>query len=144
MIKTTACFSGMNVYSRKVRIHQQHSFGFSSSIVKCLASENGYGSPPDDDDAHETAKRRSPWDDVFAQDSDSEGCLEYDSQPSRVYSLSSNETPKTLSKRQRSQSKSCVVEKTAQLLSLPLARCPYDPIALVRSSCRPQLPFAFL
>lgn len=112
----------MNVYSRKVRVHQQHTFGFSSSIVKCLASENGYGSPPDDDDAHERVKRRSPWDDVFAQGSDSESYLEDDSQPSRVCSLSCDETPKTLSKRQRSQSKSCVVEKTAQLLSLLRSR----------------------
>jgi hypothetical protein len=109
----------MNVYSRKARIHHQYSFGLSSSIVKCLASENGYESPPDDE-AFEPVKRRSPWDDVFAENS--EDALEDDSPPSRLSSLSSDETPKTLSKRQRKRTKSCVAEKTDQLLSLLRSR----------------------
>jgi hypothetical protein len=109
----------MNVYSRKVRIHSQHTFGFSSSIVKCLASENGYGSPPDDD-LNETVNRQSPWDDVFGQDSDDS--LEGDRPPSRLSSLSSEETPKTLFKKPRILNKSCTVEKTAQLLSILRSR----------------------
>ncbi len=107
----------MNVYSRKARIRSQHTFGFSSSIVKCLASEDGYGS---DDVVNETVKRHSPWDDVFGQDSDD--CLEDDRPPSRLCSLSSDDTPKTLSKRPRIQSKSHAVEKTDQLLSLLRSR----------------------
>ncbi len=110
---------GMNVYSRKVRAHSQHTFGFSSSIVKCLASDNGYCSPPDDE-VTETVKRRSPWDDVFGQESDDS--LGDDSPPSRSSCLSSGETPKTLSKRPRIQNQSCVVEKTSQLLSLLRSR----------------------
>ena len=110
---------GMNVYSRKVRTHSQHTFGFSSSIVKCLASDNGYCSPPDDE-VTETVKRRSPWDDVFGQESDDS--LGDDSPPSRSSCLSSGETPKTLSKRPRIQNQSCVVEKTSQLLSLLRSR----------------------
>jgi hypothetical protein len=109
----------MNVYSRKARAQQHCTFGFSASIVKCLASENGYGSPPDDEE-FEPLKRRSPWDDVFGDDSDDN--QEGDTPSSRMSGLSSDETPKTLSKRQRRQSKSCVVEKTAQLLSLVRSR----------------------
>jgi hypothetical protein len=109
----------MNVYSRKARIQQHYTFGFSSSIVKCLASDNGYGSPPDDD-VHEPVKRRSPWDDVFGEES--EDSLEDVSPLSRSSSVSKIETPKTLPKRQRGHTNSCVVEKTTQLLALLRSR----------------------
>jgi len=87
--------------------------------VKCLASENGYSSPPDDDE-DVPAKRHSPWDDVFEQDS--ENSLEDGSVPCRLSSLPSSETPKTLAKRQRSQPTSCVTEKTGHLLSVLRSR----------------------
>ena len=92
------CASEMNVYSRKARIQQQYTFGFSSSIVKCLASDNGYGSPPDDD-VYEPVKRRSPWDDVFGEQS--EDSMENVSPLSGSASICNIETPKTLPKRQR-------------------------------------------
>lgn len=109
----------MNVYARKVRNHHQSAFAFSSLIVKCLASENGYSSPPDNDE-DVPAKRRSPWDDVFGQESEDsveDGLASY-----QLSRHSSSETPKTLSKRQRRQTKSCVTEKTTQLLTILRSR----------------------